>query len=203
MRKLLFIVAIAMSVSTMAQKVTRDVAVTPRIGMNVCSMTEMDGSTDPRYSLVAGVEVETKLNNSLTLSAGALYSQQGVCSDEGGFDSTIKMDYINIPILLNVYLTKKFIFRVGVQPGILVNDKIKVSSNGISAEIDLDESMAKGGVQGSCQKNYVSVPIGIAYDLNCGLELDARWNLPLSAAIKAPGEDSKHKVFSLTLGYKF
>ena len=43
------------------------------------------------------------------------------------------MDYVNIPILANFYVAKGFAVKVGIQPGFLVNDKVKVSSNGVSA----------------------------------------------------------------------
>ena len=48
-------------------------------------------------------------------------------------DGPIKMDYINVPVLLNVYVTKGLAVKAGIQPGFKVNSKVKVSASGASA----------------------------------------------------------------------
>ena len=55
-------------------------------------------------------------------------------------DGTIKMDYINVPVLLNVYVTKGLAVKAGIQPGFKVNSKVKVSASGASAEVDLEKA---------------------------------------------------------------
>ena len=55
------------------------------------------------------------------------------------------------------------------------------------------------------KKVDISIPIGLSYEFNNHLVLDARYNLGLTKVNKEsyPGEkDSKNSVFCLSLGYK-
>lgn len=71
--------------------------------MNVASLTKSDGA-DPRIGLAAGVEAEYQATDIFSVSAGVIYSMQGNKYEEKGITSTQKLDYINIPILANVYV---------------------------------------------------------------------------------------------------
>ena len=51
-------------------------------------------------------------------------------------------------------------------------------------------------------KGDLAIPLGISYEFN-HVVLDARYNLSLTKAISAYGESTKHRVFQITLGYKF
>lgn len=96
-------------------------------GINLATMTN-DDDAKTRIGLVAGAELEYQASPLLSVSAGALYSQQGADADSQGMNGTVKMDYVNLPILANFYVAKGFAVKVGIQPGFLVNDKVKVSS---------------------------------------------------------------------------
>ena len=117
-----------------------------------------------------------------SISAGALYSMQG--AKIGG--STAKFDYVNIPILANVYVYRGLAVKLGVQPGFCINHKF--SNNGFSA----DASDAK--------TVDVSIPVGASYEYQ-HFVLDARYNWGLTKVIK--NSDPKNSVFQFTLGYKF
>jgi hypothetical protein len=84
----------------------------PKVGLSIANVTDIDG-TDPRYGVVAGAEFEYGVSDIFGLSAGALYSMQG--AKDG--DATLKLDYINVPILANVYVTKGLAIKLGIQPG--------------------------------------------------------------------------------------
>ena len=104
------------------------------------------------------------------------------------------MDYINIPILANVYVAKNFAVKVGLQPGFNTTDKIKVTANGMSAEMDL----SKVGLE---SKSFdLSLPVGISYEFN-NIVIDGRYNLGLTEVVE--DTDSKNSVFQFTVGYKF
>lgn len=105
-------------------------------------------------------------------------------------DETIKLDYINIPILANIYVTKGLALKVGVQPGFNVTHKYKVEKGSASASDDID------GV-----KSFdFSIPVGASYEFS-NLVLDARYNWGLTKVFK--DANSKNSVFQITLGYKF
>lgn len=190
-----------LSVCTNAQNDVGGWNLQPKAGINLATMTN-DDEAKTRIAFVAGAELEYQATPMLSVSAGALYSQQGSDADGQGMNGTVKMDYVNIPILANYYVTKGLAVKVGIQPGFLVNDKVKVSANGVSAEVGLKDAYKAAGIDADISSFDLAIPLGISYEFN-HVVLDARYNLSLTKAISAYGESTKHSVFQITLGYKF
>ena len=190
MKKILIVASLILAFATAkAQSEVGGFSVRPMVGMNIGMMTNADDS-DPRIGFVVGTELEYQATDLLGLSAGLLYSQQGCKIDDNG---TLKLDYINIPLLANVYVAKGFAVKLGLQPGFLINDKAKVSDSGVSVEAGL----------GDLSKNFVlSVPVGISYEFS-NIQLDARYNWGVTHALSAEGESSNSSAFMITVGYKF
>ena len=190
MKKFFIVASLILAFATAkAQSEVGGFSVRPMVGMNIGMMTNDDDS-DPRIGFVVGTELEYQATNLLGLSAGLLYSQQGCKVDDNG---TLKLDYINIPLLANVYVAKGFAVKLGLQPGFLINDKAKASDSGVSVEAGL----------GDLSKNFVlSVPVGISYEFS-NIQLDARYNWGVTHALSAEGESSNSSAFMITVGYKF
>ena len=145
MRKVIIMAVLMLaSVATFAQRPVGSLTLQPKIGMNIANLTKADGS-DPRIGVVVGAELEYQLTDILSISGGALYSQQGAegdALDEDGNKldgtATVKLDYINIPILANVYVVKNLAVKLGIQPAFNVNSKMAYSNGDISAQGKLD-----------------------------------------------------------------
>ena len=120
-----------------------------------------------------------------SISAGALYSMQGA-KDDG---ETAKLDYINVPILANVYVAKGLAVKLGIQPGFNVNSKLSGSEGSFSYSSSFDAKTID-----------FSIPVGISYEYN-NFVVDGRYNFGVTKIID--GSDSKNSVFQITLGYKF
>ena len=177
------------SVASYAQQAVGTFTLQPKIGMNVASLTKSDGA-DPRIGLAAGVEAEYQATDIFSISAGLIYSMQGNKYEEKGITSTQKLDYINIPILANVYVVKGLAVKLGIQPAFNVSDKVKVS--GGSTSITKDNTDA--------ESFDFSIPVGLSYEFN-NVVIDARYNFGVTNI--AEGGDAKNSVFQFTLGYKF
>ena len=190
MRKVIIMAVLMLaSVATFAQRPVGSLTVQPKIGMNIANVTKSDG-TDSRIGLVAGAELEYQLTDIFSISGGALYSQQGCELSEGGGTLTSKLDYINIPLLANVYVVKNLAVKVGLQPAFNVNSKQKASKGDASAQEGLD-----GTKTFDC-----SIPVGLSYEYK-NIVIDGRYNFGLTKINKHA--DSKNSVFQITLGYKF
>lgn len=185
MKKMMIVAAMMLSsVVTFAQNAVGQLTVQPKVGLNIATLTKADGS-DPRYGLAAGAEFEYGVTDMVGISAGAIYSMQGCKSD----DTTLKLDYINIPILANVYVAKGLAVKLGIQPAFNVNSKGMMESNGTSFEKDKDA------------KSFdFSIPVGMSYQID-NFVIDGRYNWGLTKV--ADGYDCKNSVFQITLGYKF
>ena len=190
MKKILLMAVVMLaSVASYAQQAVGTFTLQPKIGMNVASLTKCDGC-DPRIGLAAGVEAEYQATDIFSVSAGLIYSMQGNKAKEEGVTLTTKLDYINIPILANVYVTKGLAVKLGVQPAFNVSDKKKLSGGGASLEAE----------DVGAESFDFSIPVGLSYEYN-NVVFDARYNFGVTNI--ADGGDSKNSVFQFTLGYKF
>lgn len=190
MKKILLTAVVMLaSVASYAQHAVGAFTLQPKIGMNVASLTKCDGC-DPRIGLAAGVEAEYQATDIFSVSAGFIYSMQGNKAKEEGVTLTTKLDYINIPILANVYVTKGLAVKLGVQPAFNVSDKQKLSGGKASVEAE----------DVGAESFDFSIPVGLSYEYN-NVVFDARYNFGVTNI--ADGGDSKNSVFQFTLGYKF
>ena len=181
--KKLMMIAIMMiaAVSAKAQNEVGQASIKPMAGINLATMTKAD-NTKMRVGLAAGLEFEYGVAENFGLSAGVLYSMQGAKIDIVGNDKvTMKLDYINIPILANYYIVKGLAIKAGVQPGFNVQKKLD--------DVKLDD------VKGFA----LSIPVGLSYEFS-NVVLDARYNWGLTKAFKEG--DSKNSYFTITLGYR-
>ena len=194
MKKILVVAALMLSsVSTFAQHAVGSFNLQPKVGVSIANLTEVKGS-DPRVGLVAGVEGEYQASDIFSVSAGVLYSMQGAKANFGNLvDATNRLDYINVPIMANVYVVKGLAVKLGIQPGFKVSSTVKT---------DLNTSI--GSTTGSrdikAQSVDFSIPVGVSYEYS-NFQLDARYNLGLTKVFEN-GKD-KNSVFQITLGYKF
>ena len=196
------VVLMSTSLCTFAQNGVGDWSFMPKAGLNLATMTN-DDDAKIRPALTIGGEFGYVASPKVALSFGAMYSQQGCKGNVQGIDATIKMDYINVPIIAACRVTDNLSVKVGLQPGFLINDKVKVSANGASAEVGLKESYEAVGMDVTIHKFDLSIPIGISYDFN-NVQLDFRYNAGLTNALSIPGgEGTKNSVFQFTIGYKF
>ena len=181
---------IAASTATFAQHAVGSLTLQPKVGVNIASLTKSDGA-DPRWGFVGGAEFEYQATDIFSLSAGLLYSMQGNKYKDGGSTYTQKLDYLNIPILANVYMTKGLAVKVGLQPAINVNASEKTSAGNASVSRDF-----------SAKDFELSIPIGLSYELpSTTLVIDARYNWGVTKVV----DDAlpKNSVFQITIGYKF
>lgn len=197
MKKIILLAAITLaSVGAYAQHAVGTVTLQPKVGLNVANVTE-EKDSKTRLGLATGLEVEYQLSDIVSLSAGAIYSQQGYKKDWviGGVDyeRTVKLDYINVPILANVYVTKGLAVKLGLQPGFNITSKYnqKVTTAGRVVETTSDMK---------AQSVDFSIPVGLSYEFG-NVQLDARYNWGLSKVLE--NKEDKNSVFQITLGYKF
>ena len=197
MKKILVVAALMLSsVSTFAQHAVGSFNLQPKVGVSIANLTEVKGS-DPRVGLVAGVEGEYQASDIFSVSAGVLYSMQGSKYEyellNQKYKSTNKLDYINVPIMANVYVTKGLAVKLGVQPGFNVS-----SSN--KQEVNTFAGSGSSTFDVKAKSVDFSIPVGLSYEYN-NFQLDARYNWGLTKAFE--NSKAKNSVFQITLGYKF
>lgn len=124
-----------------------------------------------------------------------IFSKQGSDFKVSNDSFEANFDYINIPIILKLYLVAGLNIQAGPQFGFLTTSEIKSTISGITTKKDVKDQLNK--------KSDTSIAVGAGWDLPFGLTLDARYNIGLSDFKLSGGPDLKNKVIQISLGYKF
>lgn len=124
-----------------------------------------------------------------------IFSKQGSDFKVNTDNYEANFDYINIPILVKLYLVAGLNIQAGPQFGFLTTSEIKSTVSGITSTQDVKDQLDK--------KSDASIAVGAGWDLPFGLTLDARYNFGLSEFKLDNGPDLKNKVIQISLGYKF
>ncbi len=194
MKKFFVMAAMVLSsVGAFAQYEAGDITIQPKVGLNVSSTT--GEGAEYKAGFVGGAELEYHVTPKFGISGGVLYSMQGAKVKDTD-DAKINLDYINIPILANVYVAPGLAIKAGIQPAFNVSNKLKAEG----FTVDLDEAAKYLGDDVKVNSFDFAIPVGISYEYQ-NICLDARYNIGVTNIAK--DGDTKNSVFQITLGYKF
>lgn len=164
-------------------------------GLNFANV-DRDISTDSRTGFHAGAFATIKLSK-LAIQPELIYSAQGADLDFGGGFGELesRFNYLNIPILLKLYLLAGLNLQLGPQFGFLLS--------GDQEFVDEFGEITDGDASDFINGSDVSLGIGAGWDLPFGLTVDARYNLGLSDVNDVSGGDEvRNQVFQVSLGYR-
>ena len=170
------------SVATFAQNKVGQWTLQPKVGVNIADFQNGD-NTKARVGLAIGGELEYGVSDMVGLSIGAIYSMQGAKDKDSNV--TWKTDYINIPVLANVYVAPGFAVKLGLQPGFNVNSEF---------------SNSRGSATVDAKTVDLSIPVGLSYQFD-NVVIDGRYNWGLTKI--SDDTNLKNSVFQITIGYKF
>lgn len=186
-----------LTVCAFAQQEPETFAIQPKVGVNVSTLGE--GTWKPGF--VAGIEGTYKFNDWFGVTFGADYSQEGakVKSSrvpDGFKNMSLTTSYVNVPVLLDFYITKGLAFKTGIQPGFNVYNQVKAKdfSGNEYTEDKIDD----------LKSINISVPVGLSYEVG-GVILDARYNIGVTNVLSDDYYDytAHGNVLQFTIGYKF
>ena len=182
MKKILMLVVVAMMATLSAS--AQDMYIKPMVGANLTKFVGDVSNQKFKVGLVAGAEFGYDVNERFGLTAGLLYAMQG--SKTKGADNNTNVDYLNIPVLANVYIVPGLAIKAGPQLGIRTRAKYD--------DIDLKDNF---------KAIDFSIPVGLSYEIS-GFVIDARYNIGVTNIAKDSygGGKARNSVIQLTLGYK-
>ena len=185
-----------LSFAAFAQHEVGTLTIQPKLGLNIADFAG-DESTDPRIGIAAGAEFEYQISKTFSLSAGLLYSMQGCKAS--GYSDGLKTDYINMPIMANIYVAKGFALKLGIQPALNVSAGYTISTQGVEVSGDYSDP----GLE--VNSFDFAFPVGLSYEYK-NFVADARYNFGVTKIYKdylGVSFKDKNSVFQITLGYKF
>lgn len=128
-----------------------------------------------------------------------LFSKQGSTYKVDTENYEANYDYINVPVIIKIYLPVGLNFQVGPQFGFLTGGDVEAFSTSSSAKTTYAAKDLYDGAD-------LSVAVGLGWDLPFGLTIDGRYNFGVKsntngdATAEAP--DFKNQVIQLSVGYK-
>lgn len=191
MKKIMLIAALM--VATLSAN-AQQMFIKPMVGGALTTLTGDVEDAKMKFGLTAGAEFGYNINEMFTVTAGALYTMQGAKVKDS--DAKLKLDYLNVPVLANVYVAPGLAIKAGAQFGFLMSAK--------AADDDSDVD-----VKDFLNTFDFSIPVGLSYEIS-DFVIDARYNIGLSNMVKDKvhgfinTHDAKcrNSVIMLTVGYK-
>lgn len=154
---------------------------------------EFEESRKTKIGLAGGAFVNFSLSETFSVQPELLYSQEGNKQEEGDVSLNLKLNYINIPVMLQ-YNASGFYGETGPQLGFLTSAKYKMKDGSDEEETDIKEGF---------KSINLSWAVGLGYRLSNGLGVGARYNIGLSNIADTEEASVKSSGFHIGLSYTF
>jgi hypothetical protein len=168
-----------------------------RGGVNFATINsdEFD-SFDGRTSFHFGLMYEIQVSDMFSFQPELLYSSQGSDYSDIDFEGTVKLDYLNLPLMAKFYVAEGFSLEAGPQLGFLISAKDEGESDGFTYDEDIKEFIK--GLD-------IGLNLGVGYKLDNGLNFGARYNFGLTDVNDDYEEGGTYKngVIQISIGYLF
>jgi hypothetical protein len=169
-------------------------------GVNFANFSGSDANdAKSRTGAIGGLSFDFHVAPHVGVEIDGLYSQQGAVEPGKGGDLTLKLDYVQVPVLLRY----RFPTHTSVHPFLAVGPQVgfrvtcKVSSGGDSADCsDFTGENAKS----TDFSGTAAAGLGFGFGKN-ELSIQARYNMGFSKVFS--DSDVKNKVFSVLAGLSF
>lgn len=179
------ITAMLMAAGTVS---AQNINIGTKIGLNSYTInTDNNSDFDSRIGIHAGLLGHIHLNNDFALQPEIVYSMQGAKSG----DNELKLDYINIPVLVQYMFDNGFRLQAGPQLGLLIN--AKAENNNSSSDLKDQFKSVDAGL--SFGVGYVHPPTSFG--------IDARYNLGLNDISESSNVESTNRGFQIGIFYLF
>lgn len=161
-----------------------------KAGLNLASVeVEGDDDLDSKAGLHVGGLAHIHLSRHFAIQPELVFSMQGGKAEDND-DVKLKLNYINVPFLVQYMVENGLRLQTGPQLGFLVGAESKVGD----LEVDIED-------------NYSTIDFswtfGAGYLFPSGFGIDARYNHGISNASDISGVEVKNRVFQFGLFYQF
>jgi hypothetical protein len=185
MKKIVLIIAaILLTIGAFAQKAEWGI----KAGINGAAEVTGEGSTDLRMGLYAGILAEFTVNNIVGIQPELVYSMQGATTKIGNRTYTDKFDYVNLPVMLKLYVwERRLSIDGGPQFGYMVS--AKETDTDIYDKID--------------NKFDVAIGLGASFKFGGKFDVSVRYNAGMIKIMDSTTMEHKNGVVQMGLSMKF
>lgn len=199
---------------TSAQKINWGV----KAGVGASTFTGDVDNADPLLGYQGGVEAEIKLTQKFAIQPEVLFSAEGGktsfhyedATGELNTNETVRLNYINVPVLAKYSFSKKFSLEAGPQFGFLVSAKSKYDVKSDVGGVLIDESGTED-IKDNLNTFNVGAALGATYFVSENIFVQARAYQGLTKINKETDEETSGRAngkirnagVQLSVGYKF
>lgn len=209
----LILYALLCSAGVTAQSEKTVLGVKAGINSSRLSAAGSELSTAGKTGFTAGIMAEIPLLNNFSVQPELLYSQQGAkfsYSDpevqNSQYQSTMKLNYLALPLMVKYYPLKGLSLQAGPQIGFLLKAANEYRDNFLGYQNQENMDM-----KGYCNGMDASVNLGAGYQIANQYYIDIRYNAAYTKLFKDASADTnyiinsnmKNRVFQITVGYFF
>lgn len=190
-----FILSGVLLIGSMLAVKAQDVKFGVKGGLNLSKLTSTNGSK-VLAGFNAGALVNFKLDNNWAIQPEVQYSTQGtkvkndILWGAVTTEGSMKLDYINVPVLAQYHIIDEFYLEGGPQIGFLTSAKAK--SGGVSVDVKDNMKTVDFGLN-----------FGFGYKFDMGLGIGARYNFGLTNVYDSDKINRKNSVAQIDLFYIF
>jgi hypothetical protein len=165
----------------------------PRVGLNMASLVGVN--TNAKFKMGLHIGGYARLGGEkVAFQPELLFSMKGYTFKSGAFSESQSLNYIDIPLLLNLGKSQGLHFLIGAQPSFLLSAKYKLKPSGGSATTTDNKDFYKG--------MDMAIVTGVGYQLESGLNFDFRFAYGLVPVFDFAGASKIHNVnLQFTAGY--
>ncbi|MFT3934374.1 MAG: porin family protein [Chitinophagaceae bacterium] len=176
-------------------------------GMNISNMrlvpkpanSIFDSEYHLKFGLTAGALLNVPLTKNLSLQPELLYSMEGSKVSATYEKGTLRLNFIQLPVLLQYKIGSRFFAALGPQVAFLAAAKAKRNSSMYITETPNDPVLQPGHI--SDIKSYynsfaLSGAIGVGYHINKNFVADLRFTHGLTKLTKEDGMDNNGNSFN-------
>jgi hypothetical protein len=188
MKKLsLFVSVILLGSAVMAQTSAK---LGIKAGLNVSNVALEPEVIDKgtRLGFHGGLLAHIHVSPQIGIQPEILFSGQGF--EDNTNDAEWKLNYLNIPVMIQYMFDNGFRLQAGPQVGFLLDGKIEGDAGG--ADVDIADDL---------KKIDAGVGLGVGYLSYSGLGIEGRYNLGLTNINDVGTNELRNRVFQISLFY--
>jgi hypothetical protein len=166
----------------------------PRLGLNLPVLVGVNTNAKFKPGLHIGGYAKLNLSEKLAFQPELLFSMKGYSFKNGSYSESQSLNYIDLPLLLNMGQSQGFHFLFGVQPSFLLGAKYKVKLGNAAAVTTENKDLYKG--------LDVGMLIAPGYQLESGLNFDFRFSYGFMSVYQNDAYIKLHNVnLQFSVGY--
>lgn len=190
----------------------QDVKFGAKAGLNMSNLAGDIENAEMKIGFQIGGFAEIKISDKFSVQPELLFSTQGAKSEYSESDvdysytekSTLKLNYLNIPIMAKYYATEKFYVEAGPQIGFLMSAESK-SEYSETFMGTTESASTTTDIKDSLNSTDLGLGLGLGYNFTENIGAGLRFTSGLSNIYKDAPSDFKvnNSNIAISVAYKF